>query len=816
MSDRLKIVRIFIGSPGGLDEERRAAHEIVESVNRSHSERWGCHFKLLGWENVVPGYIRPQSKINEDLDRCDYFIGVLWNRWGSRPNAEDSGYTSGFEEEYERSKERIESHLMKDMAIYFKEVDVPAGMEPGIEIKKVLDFRRRCVEEKKVFFKPFYDVQSFRDLIREKLEEIGWSETELFVKRDHSAAQSKNPADEAALHVELHNQDECLLDEDARRFLVEITKRSSKWEAIDPHEVARIRLIGAAITRSGNDETHLGNHDANLIYQHLIDAPLSEQEIIALIDCGVEGFDDQNIPLWHWLVKHDSGTGSFDRLQILSVAGSESERKNAIRILDLLMQPISVRAFPFDRKSVLAGWFGEETANSIADAAGRYLASNGRVEDIPLLEETCEGCSEQYRNRVEGAIIGILSRQSVEAALKRLCARQVDKLDRDLIAGLFVSPQSLTTATLNECLAAKQDEVRLRAAQLLSQRDEVKEDVAQMLLTDASYDIRLIAAESLKRIGTPLDREVLKSVLTRESRGFGLMPLMETDTTYLDQYDSNRLAELSMLELEQRINKAGVFVHRELSVVYSKFRSQTQAEIRTNLADDFLSHFAARVELVKNMLGLNDESVRKTMDLSSFERNKLRNSALSALCALSKKSDLDLVRTVIDRGEIESSECVIRYLSRFGDWSDVNRILKMKMKFTGHIDFFALASDPFADVKADAIIALGQKRIADVLELTMETYLRVRVLKKLSQQTLSGLEDGILLRELDHKEDLCRKVFALRCVQSLPKVRLTALLNKYVRGERHRFYNSVHWLDLGNAFSSKIAKSIAARELASV
>ena len=99
----------------------------------------------------MPGYVRPQSKINEDLDRCDYFIGVLWNKWGSRPSTEPSGYTSGFEEEYFRAKMRIENGLMKDMAIYFKALEVPAGMEPGGEVRKVFDFRQKCIDEKKIF-----------------------------------------------------------------------------------------------------------------------------------------------------------------------------------------------------------------------------------------------------------------------------------------------------------------------------------------------------------------------------------------------------------------------------------------------------------------------------------------------------------------------------------------------------------------------------------------------------------------------------------------------------------------------------------------
>ena len=94
----LKVVKVFIGSPGGLEDERQAAKRIVDEINQSHSEHWGCQIKLVAWEATLPGYNRAQSLINQDLDKCEYFAGVLWDNWGSKPEDGDSKYTSGFEE----------------------------------------------------------------------------------------------------------------------------------------------------------------------------------------------------------------------------------------------------------------------------------------------------------------------------------------------------------------------------------------------------------------------------------------------------------------------------------------------------------------------------------------------------------------------------------------------------------------------------------------------------------------------------------------------------------------------------------------------
>jgi hypothetical protein len=54
------------------------------------------------WEDTLPGYNRPQELINKDVDACELFIGILWRRWGQ----ESGKFSSGFEEEFVRVKER--------------------------------------------------------------------------------------------------------------------------------------------------------------------------------------------------------------------------------------------------------------------------------------------------------------------------------------------------------------------------------------------------------------------------------------------------------------------------------------------------------------------------------------------------------------------------------------------------------------------------------------------------------------------------------------------------------------------------------------
>ncbi len=371
MLENVRIIRVFIGSPGGLEDERRAAREIIQEVNQAHSEHWGCQFKLVGWEDTIPGYQRPQNLINIDLDKCQYFIGVLWNRWGTKPDIDDSGFTSGFEEEFCRAQDLCTAGSMKDIALYFKGVDVPDGLQPGPEIKKVKDFRTRCIDEKRIFFRDFAETSNFRDLVRSKLTEIGWREFELHAPPEpgnSEAAQSplENAFDKAPADTKI-------FDQQALDFISAMSSHTRESEQTSPYEVARFRLIAASLRRSGNDELYLGNHDANLIFRHRKEISLSFQEIRALVDCGIVGFDHQNVPLWRWLIALDTKNEPFERVKVLAIAGNTEERKNAIKLLLILGETVPELGPYFTREKVLKDWLHPEASNQIFDVAAQFL-----------------------------------------------------------------------------------------------------------------------------------------------------------------------------------------------------------------------------------------------------------------------------------------------------------------------------------------------------------------------------------------------------------------------------------------------------------
>ncbi len=610
MQDNMKLIRVFIGSPGGLEEERRAAHAIVEEVNRDHSEHWGCHFKLLGWEDTVPGYQRPQSKINEDLDRCDYFIGVLWNRWGTTPTSDPVGYTSGFEEEFHRAERRIQQGKMKDMLLLFRKVEIPAELEPGEDLKKVRDFRQQQIDGKRNYFKDFEDLSGFKDAVRSKLNDIGWKEA----RHDRTVSDRDSaPTNKTEPGLSDHNQEASesagIINDEARSFVVGFINKSDAWEATRPHEIARFRLIATSVSRSGNDELYLNNHDANLMFRNYRNEKLSDQEYTALLDSGVAGFEHSNVPLWRWVAKGDMQDNAlFYRLRLLATVGEDSEKVNSIKVLQLLGSAIPSHDSEFNIAGVLRWWFAEDSSEPTFNAAISFLATNATESELPFVEQALSEAPERRRDKIEGAIVGILSRVSVDKVLKRVCERAVDKIPEPIVKRLFCSAASLSTDTLMECLSAKSDSVRLPSAQLLADRSEIALGTAQTLLTDSNLDIRLVAAEVLHGLGAALDEEVAKSALTQKKNVgqgfFGFSLTAERDTTRYDAYRRNRLLEMSETELRDRASEKLIFKGDELAVIYDKFCSKAliQKEIRQNLSDRFEKHFQAQIAAARKKM----------------------------------------------------------------------------------------------------------------------------------------------------------------------------------------------------------------------
>ena len=82
---------------------------------------------------------------------------------------------------------------------------------------------------------------------------------------------------------------------------------------------------------------------------------------------------------------------------------------------------------------------------------------------------------------------------------------------------LFGSPQSLATETVLSCLSAKSESIRLQATEALFTRNKIALKAAETLLSDSNHDIRLLSAESLKKLFHGLGDDITRKGIVKPS-----------------------------------------------------------------------------------------------------------------------------------------------------------------------------------------------------------------------------------------------------------------------------------------------------------
>lgn len=208
MPTSLTAYRLFIASPGGLEEIRTCFRTVIERYNTEDALRRGVLFIPVGWELTLGGMGRPQALINRELEDCDALFLVLHDRWGSNPGAPE-GYTSGTEEEFNKALEFLPDpqKFMRDIYVFFKTVEPARLSDPGRQLQAVLDFKKKLEQEKKLLFQQFDDAGEFEGALRMFLtswvrrheEEAGKSSDEVEAPIGKGAATAGFPGLEGAV-----------------------------------------------------------------------------------------------------------------------------------------------------------------------------------------------------------------------------------------------------------------------------------------------------------------------------------------------------------------------------------------------------------------------------------------------------------------------------------------------------------------------------------------------------------------------------------------------------------------------------------------
>lgn len=690
---KLNLLRVFLASPSDLESERRASRTAVDEANRILASI-GWFIELLGWEDRLPGFGRPQEQINQDVDACDLFLGLLWRRWGE-PTGE---FDSGFEEEVERARGRRKESDEPEIWIYFKKVDSDQRSDPGEQLRRVLAFRQQLIDEKELLFQQFETPDEWQGRLRESLLrhvlQLNEQEREpgVSLKRGGAAISSSpgdttprtTAAEESANPVP--SELRALLSDIATATEGDVRSFQQQANHLTPVQRARLYLLGAAWVSELTGE-RLGNHAANLIFGHReeIETTPLENRLLAR-SMIMEG--NRYVPGWYWL-RHVPK----DRLgeAIRTVARTDPQhtvREGFLRFLAGNPGIDSGRISDDELAALLSDDSGE-----VVDAALEYSARFGGIRVIEAVERLQPtpffGVSD-----AEKAIQAILSREQPEKAVERVLDGQIPTAET--LAAFSSSLSGVNQELLTRLLDHPSGRMREEAAKTLARRSLLTESRAQTLLEDASPRVRAAALGHLISIGkSPGLTAIHKLFKDAEPRSLTILG-SATESVDVEHLVEMHLETVGYEELESNANwyfGDGPIAYRVLARLHF---DRWGARIRSDLDDGFAAFREKSVAELRSSLG--DERAKRFVALWSGSKVDFRNqqfceAALVGLAVNGDAQDAVLARPFLNEtGSLRTLRAAVSVVARYGGAEDVETLLAVAKASFGETAYLAAES----------------------------------------------------------------------------------------------------------------------------
>src|SRR4051812_8712556 len=170
MAESVSKIRVFLASPGDVQEERDCLTRIVDLLNRGVAAEKRLVLELVRWEtHAWPSAGNDvQEIISRQLGVPEIFIGIMWKRLGTpTPRAE-----SGTVEEFELALEAWRSNRVAEIMFYFKrDPFFPSSEEDLAQMSKVLRFRER-LKITGLLFQDYLGIEAFERQAYDHLTQV--------------------------------------------------------------------------------------------------------------------------------------------------------------------------------------------------------------------------------------------------------------------------------------------------------------------------------------------------------------------------------------------------------------------------------------------------------------------------------------------------------------------------------------------------------------------------------------------------------------------------------------------------------------------
>jgi hypothetical protein len=753
------VLTVFLGSPSDLADERKKTSDVVAEINEG-IKTIGWFIDVLGWEDTLPGFGRPQALINRDVERCDLFVGLLWRRWGSPPSV-DSHFTSGFEEEFAIARRRRELSPTPEIWMFFKTVESAQMADAGAQLQRVVAFRDQLVANKTVLFKEFDTVDDWERVLRRSLWRHvldianiksgvpeGPSEQAASPVRDISTvaavasisstgSQFSEVARFLAPAVETGNLDKVVAGAGNRIDLTFLAVRT-------------LLLSAALIAKSGSSEMLLPTHELHTLYRYRERLQATAEEFyVVLKTILADGFDIN--PGWYWLRAHDSHWLIDALVYIALFDGNTRVRVNSFEILRQTGVSIfRVRDLAVERTLL-------EIPSDLHDAVWGYLVDVATQENVEILRESARDT--WLEARVEWLRAWAATGRDLNEFLPkitdpRLISEPMKQLIlTDLSRLTDASLEALRSMPILELSKAAGAELRTRGLPI-DDGDQTSR-TARHVMTLASSLGGIPAGHSFEAKAIETDEQRYERLTVESSDRLRLSALWYE----LDGPTSYRL-------LVERGEIARDTVRRDLLERFQRIYNESFRQFETLAGGEYGAKFREEFESYRD-----------------FVTGRFTTEALAALADEPTREDVVVARQFLY--DNEARPAALRIVAARGDSTDVK-------------DLIDIARSTFGDQRRLALGAV-QRLAVDKLE-TARTLMasEVRVLRRAALSLILAVrnEDAIPFFEdiLSDADESTRIGAVAQLWKRVDRGRLAEVLRRYLDRSTY-FYNVVVWLD---------------------
>jgi HEAT repeat protein len=791
MHESRHILNVFLASPNDVGAERMAAEEVVQSINGVIGRQLGWHIELHKWEDSTPGFGRPQGIINEMVDSCRLFIGLLWKHWGQPSGT----YSSGFEEEFERAKTRRKESGEPEIWLVFKSLDPDELDDAGPQLTKVLEFRQSQVTLREVLFHEVRSTEDWKTRLDKWLLE--------YVLRLAQAAQIQRPSSTAVpvlepggpqIEVTSTGSDETKISQQLLRIssIVSQVVRSDNLEfsrdetkLLQEFDVVRLFLLSATWMSRRYTGDVFGPHEMNLLYKHREQLEPTVIELSQLLRTLVgQGYD--LIPGWFWFRELSSEAVTNWLLTLANQDSSDNVRTQALTLL------VNAKIRP--AADVLSRLPLQDESLRVRSQAYEYLVREGDESALSLFEALSTDTDEVRRSSINEARLRLMARLQPSKALSEVITKG-EYLSNSEMDAIKQNISQVDEDVLLTGAKGASAQVRRLSLKELARRGHLPMEVAQGLRHDPSIDVRALALQCLAKHGQLTDLQEVRKLLSKEEpasesgmlslsmmleRRKSISPDAESIivTFYRTQSAEQLLQAIDWYSVDgplayealalDRYNEVATHVRTDLLQGFARVKEQSTEQMKSELGPEAWGKYAPRLERF-------DDSTQ-----AHFTK-----AALSALAANGEASDAEFARPYLSDSNTSVRDAAVIAISRFGSSEDVDALMNITKEAWGDVRRTAAAAAlRLSPTPLQVAYDLSENSDSEVVEIAFGWFF--------AQDSPEVKTMFLKLLQNDAEPKRMRAIYYWS--QKMTNEELRQLLQDYISAETY-YYDVVTWLD---------------------